>query len=138
MSIPIKICCAPTVHLRDNNASHSTFFKVFNAKMPPKLNYTEQSLQQAINNVAQGKSQRKAAQDHGVPRSTLQSRLYGHEKATQAHSHELKLSPAQEEFLNSWILHEESAGRAPSKRIIAEFATKVLNEGGEAGQISHH
>ena len=78
------------------------------------LNYTEEAIQRALNAVANGMSQKKAGLEFGVPRSTLQNRINGILSRQEAHEHEQRLSPVQEDHLTQWVLTQEALGLAPT------------------------
>jgi len=93
--------------------------------------YTQEGLLQALQAIANGMSQRKAEREYGIPCSTLQARLNGILGKSQAHSHEQRLSPIQEERLVSWILAQESLGLSPTHTQVRLFAARVLNARGD-------
>ena len=70
---------------------------------------TEDRIQLALAAIArctaEGKvySINQAAKDYSVARSILQARVKGVPTCTQAHEHQQKLSPAQENVLAEWI-----------------------------------
>jgi len=61
-----------------------------------KASYTEEDVQRALADIANGKSVRKAWLDWGVPRSTLQDRINGGISRSEAHAPSQRLSPIQE------------------------------------------
>jgi hypothetical protein len=61
--------------------------------------YTEEDVQSALKDVTKGKSVRKAWLDWGVPRSTLQNRIYGHVSQKEAQAPNQRLSQVQEHRL---------------------------------------
>ncbi len=70
--------------------------------MPPK--YTEQALQNAIQDVISGMKLYIAAQRWEVPRSTIQERLKGRTSRKEAFEGMQKLPSIQEADLRGWIL----------------------------------
>ncbi|KAF2626477.1 hypothetical protein BU25DRAFT_312804, partial [Macroventuria anomochaeta] len=72
-------------------------------------------------------SQRKAAKAYGVPRSSLQARLAGHQPHAIAHQHQQRLTPQQEHFLAQWILDEDSHTQPPTRARVREMATRILH-----------
>ena len=99
----------------------------------------ESLITEAVEKVRAGElSQRRAAADYGIPRSTLQGRLAGRTDASTAKQDCQRLSPEQEEYLCDWILNEESAGRAPSYPILKEFAERILRAGGDLKPLGQH
>ena len=69
-----------------------------------KPSYTEEDVQRALADVANGKSVRKAGLDWGVPRSTLQERINGRVSRQEANEPSQRLSPVQEQRLIDWVL----------------------------------
>ena len=70
-------------------------------KMP---SYTEADIEEAIQEVYEGRSVRKASIAHGIPYSTLKDRLHSAQTRTESHVHQQRLSPIQEKRLVDWIL----------------------------------
>lgn len=97
-----------------------------------KLSYNEQAVQEALHAIANGMSQNKAELEYGVPRSTLQNRLKGIPTRQQAHAHEQRLSPTQEDHLAEWILNQECLGKGPTHQQIRIFAGRILDVKGDA------
>jgi 4-hydroxybenzoate polyprenyltransferase len=64
-----------------------------------KLEYNEQDIQQALNTITNGMSQRKAELEYRVPRATLQNRIKGHISRQEAHVPQQRLSTVQEQRL---------------------------------------
>ncbi|KAJ3454606.1 hypothetical protein MRS44_013206 [Fusarium solani] len=79
-----------------------------------------------------------SAAAHGIPRSTLRSRLQGCTNIHKAMEPFQRLSKEQEEDLVRWILQEEATGRAPSKAHIQGFAQLVVSVAGEEEPIGHN
>jgi len=69
-----------------------------------KPSYTEDDVQRALKEVVEGKSMCKAHLDWGVPRSTLQDRIYGCVPQKEAQEPYQRLSPVQEQRLAHWVL----------------------------------
>ena len=61
--------------------------------------YTEEDVQDALNDIANGKSMRKASADWGVPRTTLTDRISGRVSRAEAKALDQRLSPIQEQRL---------------------------------------
>lgn len=61
-----------------------------------KPSYTEDDVQYALRDIANGKSERKASLDWGVPRATLQYRIAGRVSRSEANEHNQRLAPVQE------------------------------------------
>jgi hypothetical protein len=72
--------------------------------------YTEDDINEAIRDIANGKSRKSAAREWGFPFSTLRYRL----KDTMTHSlaaeSQQKLSTVQEDHLANWVLTQEALG----------------------------
>ncbi|KAK4139377.1 uncharacterized protein C8A04DRAFT_15931, partial [Dichotomopilus funicola] len=67
--------------------------------------YTEQDLQDAVAKYHTSRSSiRKLAQEFGIPRSTIQNRVYGHQPHSTAAESLQILSPVQEAHLTQWVL----------------------------------
>lgn len=98
-----------------------------------KMDAKELAIQYAIDDLMTGvhKSQRKAAQAHGVARSTLQERLNGRQCHAVAHQDQQRLTPEQEDFMADWILSEHSSTRSPSRHRVRETATWILGMNGD-------
>src|SRR6187551_2710568 len=93
--------------------------------------YTEEDIIQAVLDVAGGQSLRRAALNWGVPRTTLQSRLQGHEPRRQAAASLQRLSPEQEARLTTWVLTQEALGLPPTHAQIKIFAQRILATKGD-------
>jgi hypothetical protein len=91
-----------------------------------KPSYTEDDVQRALKEVAEGKSVRKAHLDWGVPRSTLQDRIYGRVPQKEAQEPYQRLSPVQEQRLANWVLIQEALGQGPTHAQIRAFAGRIL------------
>ena len=61
--------------------------------------YTEDDVQYALRDIANGKSERKASLDWGVPRSTIQQRILGRLPRAEAYAHKQRLAAVQEQRL---------------------------------------
>lgn len=89
----------------------------------------ERAIQQAIQDFHSGKfaSQRAAAAAHKIPRSTFRSRLDGGTSDSRSsHTHQQRLTPAEEQFLVEWILEQDLQGLPPSHARTREMAARVL------------
>lgn len=97
------------------------------------MDLRELAIQSAIDDLMFGihKSQRKAANAHGIARSTLQERLNGRQCHAVAHQNQQRLTPEQEDFLADWILSEDLSGRPPSRVCVREMATCILRMNGD-------
>jgi hypothetical protein len=103
-----------------------------------KLEYNEQDIQQALNAITNGMSQRKAELEYGVPRATLQNRMKGHISRQEAHVPQQRLSTVQEQRLAEWVLVQESLGLAPTHGQIRAFAGRILLDAKPTMAISEH
>jgi len=92
--------------------------------MKPK--YTEEDVQRALKEVAEGKSIHKAHLDWGVPRSTLQDKIYDHVSQKEAQVPYQRLSTVQEQRLTDWVLTQETLGQSPTHTQIRAFAGRIL------------
>jgi hypothetical protein len=88
--------------------------------------YTEDDVQHALRDIANGKSERKASLDWGVTRGTIQQRIRGRLPRAEAHAHEQRLAPVQEQRLTDWVLVQESLGQSPTHAQIRAFAGRIL------------
>jgi hypothetical protein len=93
--------------------------------------YTEKDLQNAIQDIIGGMSQRDAAKRWGIPRPTLCGRLRGKQPKKNAFEPLQRLSVAQERHLCGWILVQDAAGNAPSHNQVREMAAKVAEANGD-------
>ena len=89
----------------------------------------EVAIQNTIRDLSAGvfTSQRKAAKAYGVPRSSLQARLAGHQTHATAHQHQQRLTPGQEDFLAEWIFDKDSRAQPPTHARVREMATRILH-----------
>ncbi|KAG0636261.1 hypothetical protein HOY80DRAFT_868467, partial [Tuber brumale] len=86
----------------------------------------EKSITLALAAIENGTSERKAAKEYGVPRTTLQSRRLGGSTASSGHHHQQRLSQDQERCLCDWIVDQEGCGYAPSHSRTREMAAPIL------------
>ena len=84
--------------------------------------YTEDDIAQAIKDTTNGKSLRLAAQEWGVPYTTLQNRIEGHENHSNVAESQQRLSRVQEDHLANWVLTQEALGVPLTYAQIKEFA----------------
>ena len=91
-----------------------------------KRSYTEDDVQYALNDIANGKSVRKASLEWGPPRSTLMDRINGRLSYSEAKAPFQRLSPVQEQRLTDWVLVQESLGLSPTHAQIRAFAGRIL------------
>ena len=91
-----------------------------------KRSYTEDDVQMALKEVAEGKSVRRAGLDWGVPRSILQNRVYSHTSQIEAQGPYQRLSLVQEQQLTDWVLVQEALGLSPIYAQVRSFAGRIL------------
>lgn len=91
-----------------------------------KHQYTEEDVMRALDAIGNGASTRKASLEWGVPRSTLQDRIRGHDNRQIGATHLQKLAPVQEKRLTDWVLIQESLGLSPTHSQIKDFAQRLL------------
>ena len=93
--------------------------------------YTEEDVQNALEDIKEGVPTATASTRHSVPRSTLQDRLKGSKPHKYAHEDAQRLSAIQEQHLEQWILHQEALGYAPTHAQLRAIATGVLLQAGD-------
>ena len=76
--------------------------------------YTEADIENALQDVLDGKSFKTASRIHGIPRTTLRRRSLKAQPANAAHENQQRLSAVQEKALVIWILRQEGLGYAPT------------------------
>jgi 4-hydroxybenzoate polyprenyltransferase len=101
-------------------------------------NYTNEDIKNALQDVKNGLSQRKAASRNGVPRQTLRDRIAGALPHSEAHKHQQKLSEAQEQYLRDWILVQGAIGFPPTHIQVREFAQRIARKNGYDEPIGRH
>ena len=95
------------------------------------MDYIEQDIQDALAKYHRGgHSIRSISQEFGIPRTTLQNRLYGHQTHSTAAEHLQTLSRMQEDHLTQWVLTQAALGLPPTHAQIKEFASRVLQAQG--------
>jgi hypothetical protein len=88
--------------------------------------YTEEDVQRALEDIANGKSVRRASLDWGPPRGTLERRIKGHVSRSEGAAPLQRLSPIQEQRLTDWVLVQESLGLSLTYMQIRVFAGRIL------------
>ncbi|KAF4411459.1 hypothetical protein CGGC5_v007221 [Colletotrichum fructicola Nara gc5] len=88
--------------------------------------YTEFEISQAIDAVSNGKSQREAAREYGIPLATLHHRLQGRQPRAAAFEDFQRLSASQEAKLASWVQVQADLGLAPTHQQLRDFAHRIL------------
>ena len=92
----------------------------------PSNKWTEDDMQDALKEVANGKSQRQAYLDWGIGRGTLQGRISGILSNKEAHKPFQRLSKIQEQHLTNWVLLQETLGQNAMHSQIRTFAGRIL------------
>ncbi|SCO82591.1 uncharacterized protein FRV6_06804 [Fusarium oxysporum] len=78
------------------------------------------------------------AKKYAISRGSLRNRQKGGTNARDAQIERQKLSEEQEEFLVEWILNEEAAARAPTKKNIRLFGNLILKYDNQDQQLGNH
>lgn len=97
--------------------------------------YTEQDLQNAIQDVMSGKGQSESAKRWAVPRSTLNKRLRGSTSREDAFQQLQRLPSYLEERLCSWMIIEDTVGHALTHGQIREMAGRIASNMGDEEPI---
>jgi hypothetical protein len=90
-----------------------------------KSKYTEYDMLQAINAVKNGKSERCASIEWGIPRSTLKHRIHNPNTHQEAASHLQRLPPVLEDRLTHWILTQETLGFSVTHAQVRLFGNRL-------------
>ncbi|KAL2109771.1 hypothetical protein VUR80DRAFT_2036 [Thermomyces stellatus] len=93
--------------------------------------YTEENLQNAISEVKTGVPLKSAARRWGIPRSTLRSRIKGHQARSAAFAPYQRLVQEQEKALAHWIFAQAALGCPPTHAQLRGLAQRVLNQAGD-------
>ena len=88
--------------------------------------YTEDDIQYALNDIANGMSFRQASLKWGPPRATLHDRLNGRISRAKASQPSQRLSPVQEQRLTDWVLVQKSIRSSLTHAQIRSFAGRIL------------
>ncbi|KZL83911.1 pyridine nucleotide-disulfide oxidoreductase family protein [Colletotrichum incanum] len=78
------------------------------------VQYTEHEINLALEAIGNDQSVKKAAYKYGIPRTTLQLRLYGSQRRAAAFADLQRLSVSQEAKLASWVQIQADLGLAPT------------------------
>ncbi|RKL03358.1 hypothetical protein BFJ70_g17276 [Fusarium oxysporum] len=78
------------------------------------------------------------AKKYAISRGSLRNRQKGGTNARDAQIERQKLSEDQEEFLVEWILNEEAAARAPTKKNVRLFGNLILKYDNQDQQLGNH
>jgi hypothetical protein len=90
-----------------------------------KPQYTKYDVMRAMDDVANGKSLRKAVLDWGVPKSTLRDRLKDYTTHREAAEYLQKLPLALENRLTEWILTQETLGHSVTHAQVKVFGERL-------------
>jgi hypothetical protein len=93
--------------------------------------YTEADIQNALADIQNGVPKSTAAMRHGIPRTTLCSRISGSQHHKIAYSNMQRLSIVQEEHLARWILGQEALNYALTHAQVRAIATGILKQAGD-------
>ncbi|KAM3525797.1 hypothetical protein NHJ13051_003788 [Beauveria bassiana] len=93
--------------------------------------YTEQDLQNAIQDVISGMSTRKAAARWSIPRATIQHRINGKVPRKEAFESMQRLPAIQESHLVSWILIQDHLGNPPTHEQVRKIASSLCRRNGD-------
>ena len=88
--------------------------------------YAEKSMQSAVEAVLEGVSQRTAARQWGVPRSSLRDQLMDRNTKAEKDQGRQILSKASEDKVVEWIIRQEALGYAPTHRNVRYVCIKLL------------
>ena len=98
--------------------------------------YTEVDVQAGVLDVLNGDATlHTAAQQRGVPKTTLFRRLNGIPPKSASGVEQQHLSVAQEDSLTCWIIEQEGRGLALSREEIFAIASHILTESGKDNDI---
>lgn len=103
-----------------------------------KPEYTEYDIMCALEEVANGKSLRKASLEWGVPRSTLRGRNATTQSHQEAASYLQKLPTVVENRLTNWILNQEALGYGVTHTQIRTFGERLLALQGDHKPLGKH
>ncbi|KAF4433191.1 hypothetical protein CFRS1_v010509 [Colletotrichum fructicola] len=95
------------------------------------VQYTENEINQALADMANGISARNASRRWGVPRSTLQDRTKGAQQRAAAFEDLQRLSHTQEAKLASWVQIQADLGLPPTHQQVKDFAQRILHAMGD-------
>ena len=97
--------------------------------------YTEEDVQNALFDIKNGLSQRKAASKYGIPRSTLFGRIQGGGPRKDANDDMQKLSKDQEDYLANWVVVQAKLGLPPTHLQIRQAAQRIINASGSTEKL---
>src|SRR6195952_1952631 len=103
-----------------------------------KPQYTEDDVKCALNEIANGKSMRKARLEWGIPRSTLRDHNAATETHREAADHLQRLPTVVENRLANWILNQEALGHGVTHAKIRVFGERLLALQGDHLPLGKH
>ena len=103
-----------------------------------KPHYTEYDVMCALEEVANGKSLRKACLEWGIPRSTLRDRNAITQIRREAADHLQRLPTVIEDRLTNWILNQEALGCGVTHAQIRVFGERLLALQGDHLPLGKH
>ncbi|KZL64049.1 hypothetical protein CI238_04498 [Colletotrichum incanum] len=95
------------------------------------VEYTEIEIAQALIAIADGLSIRTAAQQWGIPFSTVRYRIKGIQPRALAFAGQQRLSPIQEKHLADWVRIQHALRLPPTHRQLKDFAERILQIAGD-------
>lgn len=93
--------------------------------------YTEDDIHDALEAISKGQSLRQAANQSGVPKTTLIRRIQGAQPRNIAFSDHQRLSPTQEGHLAEWVRVQAALGLPPTHQQLKDFAERILQVHGD-------
>jgi len=103
-----------------------------------KPEYTEYDVMCALAEIANGKSERKASLEWGIPRFTLRDRKTATLSYHEAASHLQRLPTVIENRLTNWVLTQEALGRGVTHAQIRVFGQRLLALQGDHLPLGKH
>ena len=88
--------------------------------------YTKEDVQNTLADLQNEVALTTATTHYGVPRNTLRGRLNDVQSCRSSHNDEQRLSTAQEQRLELWILRQEALGYAPTHAQVRAIASGIL------------
>jgi len=92
--------------------------------------YTDEDMQNALQDIRDGLLQYKAASRNSFPRQILRDRIAGVLPHSEAHKHQQKLTEVQEQHLRDWVLVQDALGFPPTHMQLREFAQRISKKNG--------
>ena len=103
-----------------------------------KPQYTEDDVKCALNEIANGKSMRKACLEWRIPRSTLRDRNATTQTHREAADHLQRLPKVVENRLTDWISNQEALGHGVTHAQIRVFGERLLALQGDHLPLGKH